>query len=69
MKRWIVFILVLALLPVRSAKAETIRWVDFQIPYESLKYAMERDIETAEQEKHISWIAILALAENVAWLL
>ena len=56
MKRWIVFILVLALLPVRSAKAETIRWVDFQIPYESLKYAMERDIETAEQEKHISWI-------------
>ena len=62
MKRWIVFILVLALLPVRSAKAETIRWVDFQIPYESLKYAMERDIETAEQEKHISWIDILALA-------
>ena len=61
MKRWIVFILVLALLPVRSAKAETIRWVDFQIPYESLKYAMERDIETAEQEKHISWIDILAL--------
>ena len=62
MKRWFVFILVLALLPVRSAKAETIRWVDFQIPYESLKYAMERDIETAEQEKHISWIDILALA-------
>lgn len=62
MKRWIVFILVLALLPVRSAMAETIRWVDFQIPYESLKYAMERDIETAEQEKHISWINILALA-------
>ena len=62
MKRWVVFILVLALLPVRSAKAETIRWVDFQIPYESLKYAMERDIETAEQEKHISWIDILALA-------
>ena len=62
MKRWVVFILVLALLPVRSAKAETIRWVDFQIPYESLKYAMERDIETAEQEKHISWIDIRALA-------
>ena len=62
MKRWIVFIWVLALLPVTSAQAETIRWVDFQVPYESLKYAMERDIETAEQEKHISWIDILAVA-------
>ena len=42
--------------------AETIRWVDFGVPYESLKYAMNVDIETFEQEKHISWIDILALA-------
>jgi len=43
-------------------KAETIRWVDFQVPYESLKYAMDIDIETFDQEKHISWIDILAVA-------
>jgi len=44
------------------AGAEPIRWVDFGVPYESLKYAMEQDIATVDQEKHISWIDILALA-------
>ena len=44
------------------ASAEPIRWVDFSVPYESLKYAMEQDIATFEQEKHISWIDILALS-------
>jgi murein DD-endopeptidase MepM/ murein hydrolase activator NlpD len=43
-------------------RAETIKWVDFQVPYESLCYAMDRDIETYEQEKHISWIDILTVA-------
>ncbi len=62
MKRWILFILAVVLLPVIPANAEPIRWVDFQIPYESLEYAMQVDIETAEQEKHISWIDIFALA-------
>ena len=41
---------------------EPIRWVDFQVPYESLKYAMQVDIASAEQEKHIDWVDILALA-------
>lgn len=45
-------------------KAEPIRWVDFQVPYGSLKYAMEQDITTFDQEKHISWIDILALAAS-----
>ena len=44
------------------AKAQTIRWVDFQVPYESLKYAMEQDIATFEEEKHLSWIDSLTLA-------
>ena len=44
------------------AKAERINWVDFGVPYEALKYAMDIDIATAEQEKHISWIDSLALA-------
>lgn len=47
---------------IQTASAETIRWVDFDVPYEALKYAMEQDILTAEQEKHISWIDALALA-------
>ena len=54
----ILLVLVLAV-PVR---AEPIRWVDFAVPYTSLRYAMEADIETFEQEKHISWIDTLALA-------
>jgi len=57
------FILLLSLwLFVQPVSAESIRWVNFDIPYESLKYAMDTDIATFEQEKHISWIDILALA-------
>ena len=61
MKRLLLFaILIPALvLPVR---AETIRWVDFDVPYESMKDALDQDILTAQQEKHISWIDTLALA-------
>ena len=60
MRRIFCFVLIFMLaVPVR---AEPIKWVDFDIPYESLQYAMERDIATYEQEKHISWIDILAVA-------
>jgi murein DD-endopeptidase MepM/ murein hydrolase activator NlpD len=61
-KRWICFVLILAFLPVIPAKAEPIKWVNFDVPYESLKLAMDTDITTSEQEKHISWIDILALS-------
>ncbi len=44
------------------ASAEPIKWVDFNVPYESLDYALEQDIQTFDQEKHISWIDTLALA-------
>ena len=55
-----VFVVLLGLaLPVR---ADTIRWVDFQVPYESLKYALDQDITTFDQEKHLHWIDILALS-------
>lgn len=60
MKRFFALLLVpLLVMPVR---AEAIKWVDFSVPYESLKYAMDVDIATFDQEKHISWIDILALA-------
>lgn len=61
MKRLFLLVVILSLL-VAPIRAETIRWVDFGVPYESLKYAMQVDIETAQQEKHISWIDILAVA-------
>lgn len=62
MKRWICFLLIFAFLPILPAKAEPIKWVNFDVPYESLKYAMDTDVATSEQEKHISWIDILALS-------
>lgn len=62
MKRRLAFILILVLAFVLPVRAETIKWVDFQVPYESLKYAMDVDIATFDQEKHISWIDSLALA-------
>lgn len=61
MKRLILFAVLISALAM-PVRAETIRWVDFHVPYESLKYAMEQDILTAQQEKHISWIDTLALA-------
>ena len=61
MKRFLFCLLLLPLL-VGKARAETINWVDFNIPYESLEYAMKQDIATFEEEKHISWIDILALS-------
>ncbi|MDY6181804.1 MAG: M23 family metallopeptidase [Candidatus Faecousia sp.] len=43
-------------------RAEPIRWVDFDVGYEALKYALDQDIATFDQEKHISWIDTLAMA-------
>ena len=61
MKRFLFFA---ALLPmfVMTTRADTIKWVDFDVPYESLQYALEQDIATFDQEKHIGWIDALALA-------
>ena len=61
MKRFLVLLLVVTLFAV-PVRAETIRWVDFNVDYPSLKYALEQDIATFDQEKHLSWIDILALA-------
>lgn len=58
-----VFMVILFLsLCIVSADAVKIKWVDFNIPYESLKYAMEVDVSTYEQERHIDWVEALALA-------
>lgn len=39
---------------------DLIKWVDFDVSYEALKDAMDLDIETWEQDLHISWIDALA---------
>ena len=61
MKRFFCFLLLVPVLAV-PVGAEPIRWVDFGVPYESLQYAMHRDIATMDQEKHLSWIDILAVS-------
>lgn len=45
-----------------GVRADTIKWVDFNVPYESLHYALDQDIATFEQEKHIPWIDTLAVS-------
>lgn len=62
MRRLLLFVLILSCLVVPASAEESIKWVDFGVPYESLKYAMNVDIQTFDQEKHIGWVDILALA-------
>ena len=62
MKRWIFLLLLTVSLCVMPVRADTVRWVDFDVPYESLKYAMDRDIATFDQEKRLRWTEVLALA-------
>ena len=61
MRRFVICVLLVLAMAV-PAQAQNIRWVDFHVPYASLKYAMDVDIETFDQEKHLSWIDILSLA-------
>ncbi len=61
MRRIFLCLMILALVTV-PVQAETIKWVDFDVPYESLQYAMEQDIASFDKEQHLSWIDILALA-------
>lgn len=56
---WMIF---LAMTMCLGVFASPIKWVDFNIPCESLQYAMQADIASAEQEKYLSWIDILAVA-------
>ena len=62
MKRWIVIVIILSMTFTICAQAVPIKWVDFAVPYESLQYAMDVDIDTAEKERHIGWIEVLSVA-------
>lgn len=62
MKRRIFLSIFLCLALVIPVRADSIKWVDFCVPYESLKYALDRDIGTYEKEKHLNWIDVLSVA-------
>ncbi len=61
MRRILMIVLILSVIVV-PVRAETLKWVNFDVPYESLVYAMEQDIDTYEKNSHISWIDILSLS-------
>lgn len=61
MKRLIFCACILGAL-VLTADAKPISWVDFDVREPSLVYAMQADIATSEQERHIDWVDILALS-------
>lgn len=61
MRRLIICIALLGAM-VLTAEARPITWVDFRVDEGAMRYAMDVDIETSEQERHIDWVDILALA-------
>lgn len=61
MKRILLFLSCFPLLVI-TANADTINWVDFDVSCEAMEYALQQDIATWEEEMHLSWIEILAVA-------
>ena len=48
-------------LPVLQSDSEdTIKWVDFDVPYKVLEKTMFLDIESYETENHLKWTEMLA---------
>lgn len=60
--RRIIFLLIALTLFVIPASADTIKWVSFDVPYESLVYTMQKDIDSYDKELHIDWIDALSVA-------
>lgn len=48
------------LLAMKNIKADYIKWVDFNIPYEALEKALDVDIQRHKEGKDLSWVDILA---------
>ncbi len=62
MIRRILFCIIAVLLIMIPASADTVKWVSFDVPYESLSYAMQQDIDSYGKEQHIGWIESLSVA-------
>ena len=46
---------------VSSSLTDPIQWVDFTIPYEAMKKAMDLDIDSHDSEQPLDWIEILSV--------
>ena len=57
----IFFALCLLIVPV-SAEGDYIHWVDFNCSMEAMEKALSLDVQSFEEEQHLSWISLLALA-------
>ncbi len=63
MKRRIFALLLLVCLLAQPVEAaDFIKWVDFDCSLEAMERALALDVQTKEQELHLSWIDLLALA-------
>lgn len=60
-RRIFLFAILIWMLPV-TVGAVPVKWADFDVPYDSLQYAMEQDIRSNERDNPVSWIEILAVA-------
>ncbi len=60
-RRFLICIVILSFLLI-PVNADTIKWVSFDVPYESLCYAVDQDIRTYEMDQHIGLIPILAVS-------
>jgi len=54
--------MMIMLCPSVHAEEDVLRWVDFNVPYVSLKAALEIDVASQGNEKPLDWIDVLALA-------
>lgn len=61
-KKFFALLLAAVLLSGSVRAADYITWVDFDVPYEAMRRALDLDIASQGKEKAISWIDILALA-------
>ena len=61
MRRYFLSVFLLGILII-PARADGIKWVNFDVPCESLQYAMNEDIAGYERDHHISWIDGLSVA-------
>ena len=53
MKRRFFLCVLLCICLILPVNAKPIKWVDLGVPYESMKYALDRDIATFDQEQHL----------------
>lgn len=57
---WLFYTESAAVKTVEAEETDTIQWVDFDLPYEAMDYALKLDIESRDSELPLPWIDLLA---------